>query len=242
MVEHQERSIRIGRNVQFTLRVNDMGVRHLSVQFKRPITRTYSAIAFILAIFLLAFRDIKWNAQTITILTFLVGAVILCLWIVLEITGWNKISRYLTERWKRLLYKTRLTEIHPSPPPEANVIKRTIPEKVKGAVQAIHENVKSVTTKYVLKRIMTAVRVMQRFRLGRRHIDGAHTVTVGPSRLNGDLEHGSQAPESAGAAAQNLALVEERRGDSSRQSTGNRADREEIPMNEMGPASGGNHF
>lgn len=231
MVEYQERSIGIGRNVQFTLRVNDMGVRHLPVHSKHETTRAYSAIAFILAIFLLAFRDIKWNAQTITILTFLVGAVILCLWIVLEITGWNKISRYLTER---LLYKTRLMKRRPSPPPEANVIKRTIPEKVKDAAQAIHENVKSVTRKYVLKRIMTAVRVMQRFRLGRRD-----AVTVGPSRPNADLEHGSQSQESAGPSAQNLSLVEGSRGDSLRQSTGNRADTNEIPMNEMGPASGG---
>ena len=58
-------------------------------------------MAFILGIFLFAFRDFKLNAQIVIVMAFLAASILLCVWIVFEITGWCSILHRPKELLKR---------------------------------------------------------------------------------------------------------------------------------------------
>lgn len=120
MVEHQKWLIRVSHNVQFTLRFDDLGVRISTIQSSIVYQKLLlSAIAFLLAIFTFSFRHFKINAQNLVILTFLVTSSLLCLWIVLEISGWAKVKNPL----KKLLVRFGVLKDTESDRPP-NIIRR----------------------------------------------------------------------------------------------------------------------
>lgn len=55
---------------------------------------SWSAIAFILAVFLFAFKDLKANAQIIVMTVFVLGSLTLCSWIVFQINSREKLFYY----------------------------------------------------------------------------------------------------------------------------------------------------